>query len=77
MAVGSAELGLYAAGANSQIVHLNTFFLRGSYFGGFLTTVMSAVVKKRLCWRKDLVEFRGLSEQERTGFLLVLEWFEN
>ncbi len=77
MAVGSAELGLYAAGANSQIVHLNTFFLRGSYFGGFLTTVMSAVVKKRLCWRKDLAEFRGLSEQERTGFLLVLEWFEN
>lgn len=38
---------------------------------------MSVVVKKRLCWRKDLVEFRGLSEQERTGFLLVLEWFEN
>jgi hypothetical protein len=38
---------------------------------------MSVVVKKRLCWRKDLGEFRGLSEQERTGFLLVLEWFEN
>ena len=38
---------------------------------------MSVVVKKRLCWRKDLAEFRGLSEQERTGFLLVLEWFEN
>ena len=35
------------------------------------------IKKPRLCWRKDLAEFRGLSEQERTGFLLVLEWFEN
>ncbi len=33
--------------------------------------------KSRWCWRKDLAEFRGLTEQERTGFLLVLEWFEN
>jgi site-specific recombinase XerD len=33
--------------------------------------------KTRWCWRKDLAEFRGLSERERTGFLLVLEWFEN
>lgn len=31
----------------------------------------------RWCWRKDLAEFRGLSDQDRTGFLLVLEWFEN
>jgi hypothetical protein len=31
----------------------------------------------RWCWRKDLREFRGLSDQEKTGFLLVLEWFEN
>ena len=31
----------------------------------------------RWCWRKDLAEFRGLSERERAGFLLVLEWFEN
>ncbi|MCB1232929.1 MAG: integron integrase [Verrucomicrobiae bacterium] len=31
----------------------------------------------RWCWRKDLAEFRGLSYQEKTGFLLVLEWFEN
>ena len=29
------------------------------------------------CWRKDLAEFRGLSDFERAGFLLVLEWFEN
>lgn len=33
--------------------------------------------KSRWCWRKDLSEFRGLTDRERTGFLLVLEWFEN
>jgi len=37
---------------------------------------MSAT-KCRWCWRKDLSEFRGLTDRERTGFLLVLEWFEN
>ena len=37
---------------------------------------MSAT-KTRWCWRKDLAEFRGLTSQERSGFLLVLEWFEN
>ena len=35
------------------------------------------IAKARWCWRKDLSEFRGLTDQERTGFLLVLEWFEN
>ena len=33
--------------------------------------------KTRWCWRKDLTEFRGLTDRERAGFLLVLEWFEN
>jgi integron integrase len=33
--------------------------------------------KSRWCWRKDLAEFRGLTDRERGGFLLVLEWFEN
>ncbi|MEO0415461.1 MAG: hypothetical protein AAF226_10975 [Verrucomicrobiota bacterium] len=33
--------------------------------------------KVRWCWRKDLTEFRGLSESDKNGFLLVLEWFEN
>ena len=33
--------------------------------------------KQRWCWRKDLAGFRGLTERERAGFLLVLEWFEN
>ena len=33
--------------------------------------------KTRWCWRRDLAEFRGLTDRERAGFLLVLEWFEN
>ena len=33
--------------------------------------------RARRCWRRDLSEFRGLTDRERTGFLLVLEWFEN
>jgi len=33
--------------------------------------------KARWCRRKDLAGFRGLSDRERAGFLLVLEWFEN
>jgi integron integrase len=43
-----------------------------SCFLGFMTTP-----KSRCCWRKDLSEFRNLSDRERAGFLLVLEWFEN
>jgi hypothetical protein len=38
---------------------------------------MSAATKNSLCWRKDLADFRNLSDRERSGFLLVLEWFEN
>lgn len=33
--------------------------------------------KTRHCWRSDLSRFRGLTEAERSVFLLVLEWFEN
>ena len=33
--------------------------------------------KTRWCWRKDLAEFRGLTDRERAGFLVLLEWFEN
>lgn len=33
--------------------------------------------KTRSCWRKDLSEYRNLTDRERSGFLLVLEWFEN
>lgn len=35
------------------------------------------VLNTHWCWRKDLAEFRGLSDFERAGFLLLLEWFEN
>ena len=35
------------------------------------------VRKTRHCWRSDLSRFRGLTEAERSVFLLVLEWFEN
>ena len=28
-------------------------------------------------WREDLAAFRGLSDGERAGFLILLEWFEN
>ena len=38
---------------------------------------MTATKKTRWCWRKDLAEFRGLSERDRAGFLLALEWFES
>jgi site-specific recombinase XerD len=31
----------------------------------------------RWCWRSDLAGFRSLSETERNGFLVLLEWFEN
>jgi len=44
----------------------------------FLVAMNATTTRKtRWCWRKDLAEFRGLTDQERTGFLLVLEWFEN
>jgi integron integrase len=38
---------------------------------------MKTSMKSHWCWRKDLSEFRGLTDFERSGFLLVLEWFEN
>lgn len=37
---------------------------------------MSAM-PSRWCWRKDLSGFRGLSERDKAGFLMTLEWFEN
>lgn len=33
--------------------------------------------KIHACWRDDLSKFRGLTNEEKTGYLLVLEWFEN
>jgi hypothetical protein len=46
------------------------------YFQSLIRFYMTAT-KTRWCWRKDLAEFRGLTECERAGFLVVLEWFEN
>jgi hypothetical protein len=43
----------------------------------FATMNATMTRKTRWCWRKDLAEFRGLTERERAGFLLVLEWFES
>ena len=33
--------------------------------------------KGRVCWRRDLAVFRGLSQRDRAGFLVLLEWLEN
>ena len=57
----------------------NTFYLASRHGIAFLNSMTTETVKKkaRWCWRKDLAEFRGLTDRERTGFLLVLEWFEN
>jgi len=33
--------------------------------------------KDKWSWREDLAAFRGLSDREKNGFLLVLEWYEN
>lgn len=37
----------------------------------------TTITRARWCWRRDLADFRGLTDPERAGFLLVLEWFEN
>ena len=56
-----------------------TLFSLTRALGIALLGAMSATMTRetRWCWRKDLAGFRGLTELERTGFLLVLEWFEN
>jgi integron integrase len=58
-----------------MVVQMNKLFLDASQFlrrNSFMSTPGT-----QWCWRKDLAAFRGLSERERGGFLLVLEWFEN
>jgi hypothetical protein len=39
----------------------------------FLLWVAMNALKARWCWRKDLAEFRGLTDRERAGFLLGCE----
>ena len=59
-------------------VHLNIFCLTLVVRIALLVDMSATLTRKsRWCWRKDLAEFRGLTERERAGFLLVLEWFEN
>ena len=60
---------------SNEHVHLNVFFV--DFAIAFCLSVTMSVTKKRHCWRKDLADFRGLTDRERSGFLLVLEWFEN
>ena len=61
---------------SSQYVRLNMFWIDLNSFDRFDAPTMS-VSRLHWCWRKDLAEFRGLSDFQRSGFLLVLEWFEN
>jgi integron integrase len=56
-------------------VHTNNFRL--TFRSGFASLAIMTAIKTRYCWRKDLSAFRGLTDGERSGFLLVLEWFEN
>jgi integron integrase len=57
---------------------MNTFELTGRFDFRFLHAMNATTTSKsRWCWRTDLAEFRGLTDRERTGYLLVLEWFEN
>ena len=64
-----------SAAETDQYDQMNTFRL--TLFSGFLWWEVMIASKTCWCWRKDLTEFRGLTDRERAGFLLVLEWFEN
>ena len=65
----------FPSGCFKKMVQKNTFFLTAGA-GGVDLAAMNATTtsKTRWCWRKDLAGFRGLSDRERAGFLLVLEW---
>lgn len=62
-----------------KTVRANIFYLTGCWKVVFLNTMNAIGTQKKVrwCWRKDLADFRGLTDRERAGFLLVLEWFEN
>ena len=51
------------------------FWIDGSLAVSFLEDMIAT--KSRWCWRKDLAGFRGLSDRDRAGFLILLEWMEN
>ncbi|MGE9271166.1 MAG: integron integrase, partial [Verrucomicrobiales bacterium] len=54
---------------------LNSFSL--TYLLEWISFDLMSLKNSRWCWRRDLEEFRGLSDRERAGFLVLLEWFEN
>jgi len=37
----------------------------------------ASIQQKNWSWRGDLAAFRNLSDRDKAGYLLVLEWFEN
>ena len=62
------------AGLENKNVQKNTFLLTAGSRSVFLVPMNATTTRAtRWCWRKDLAEFRGLTDRERTGFLLVLE----
>jgi hypothetical protein len=63
---------------HAQIPEIVTIHILGIGVGAAMAFLSVMPVKRtRHCWRSDLSEFRGLTEAERSVFLLVLEWFEN
>jgi hypothetical protein len=72
----SSEVLLGGGVAEEKGVFGRTLFvLTGGFRPDWMRTMSAS--KLRWCWRKDLAAFRGLTDFERSGFLLVLEWFEN
>jgi hypothetical protein len=59
--------------AKAEKMFMRTLFGLTRLFPFSIRFFMSAI-KARWCWRKDLSAFRGMSDRERAGFLLVLEW---
>lgn len=56
-------------------VLLNTIYLPQKAYWPFLKGM--SIYSLKACWRLDLAAFRGLTSSERSGFLILLEWFEN
>jgi hypothetical protein len=69
------DLGVRGRGSEKNVQE-NTFLLTWGFWGAFWVVMNATKTRQaRWCWRKDLAGFRGLSDRERAGFLVVLEWF--
>jgi len=67
------EQGPVGEWSHEQCYHEH-FLIDGALSFRFFAMMNATMTRRpRWCWRKDLAEFRGLTERERTGFLLVLE----